>query len=63
MLGAVAATLYPDLQAAMPAMSRVADRCAPNPDVEAVQAVRYAAFLNLQQTAREIRAAMAALSA
>ena len=63
MLGAVAAGLYPDLQAAMPAMSRVAYRCAPNPDVEAVQAVRYAAFLNLQQTAREIRSAMAALSA
>ena len=63
MLGGVAAGVYPDLQAAMPAMSRVATRCVPDPDTKSVQAARFAAFLTLQQTAREIRAAMAALSA
>ena len=62
MLGGVAAGIYPDLQAARPAMSRVATRCAPDPGTKSVQAVRFAAFLNLQLTAREIRAAMAALS-
>ena len=63
MLGGVAAGVYPDLQAAMPAMSRVATRCVPDPGTKSVQAARFAAFLTLQQTAREIRAAMAALSA
>ena len=51
------------MQAAMPAMSRVATRCVPDPDTKSVQAARFATFLTLQQTAREIRAAMAALSA
>ena len=63
MLGAVAAGVYPDLQAAMPAMSRIATRCTPDPGAADVHAVRYAAFLSLQQTARDIRAAMAALPA
>ncbi|WP_172121635.1 MULTISPECIES: FGGY-family carbohydrate kinase [unclassified Devosia] len=55
MLGAVACYLYPDLQTAMPAMSRVAARCLPNPDLRALQDFRYQAFLTLQATARDLR--------
>ena len=55
MLGAVASNLYPDLQTAMPAMSRVAARCMPNPDLRALQDFRYQAFLTLQATARDLR--------
>lgn len=55
MLGAVAAGLHPDLHTAMPAMSRVAMRCAPDLDTRALQDLRYAAFLTLQRAAREIR--------
>ncbi|WP_127754895.1 FGGY-family carbohydrate kinase [Devosia sp. 1566] len=55
MLGAVASNLYPDLQTAMPAMSRVAARCLPNPDLRALQDFRYQAFLTLQATARDLR--------
>ncbi|WP_374328223.1 FGGY-family carbohydrate kinase, partial [Paracoccus pantotrophus] len=61
MLGAVAAGLFPDLHSAMPAMSRIATRCAPDPASRARQDARHAAFLALQSTARQIRAAMAAL--
>ncbi|MFC3569960.1 FGGY-family carbohydrate kinase [Paracoccus simplex] len=61
MLGAVAAGLFPDLHSAMPAMSRIAARCAPDPASRARQDARHAAFLALQSTARQIRAAMAAL--
>lgn len=61
MLGAVAAGLFPDLLTAMPAMSRIATRCAPDPASRARQDARHAAFLTLQSTARQIRAAMAAL--
>ncbi len=62
MLGAVAAGLYPDLQRAMPAMSRVATTCPPDARLQPLQEARYAAFLKLQQTAREIRHSMAGLS-
>jgi D-ribulokinase len=55
MLGAVASNLYPDLQTAMPAMSRVAARCMPNADLRALQDFRYQAFLTLQATARDLR--------
>ncbi|ABL70248.1 FGGY-family carbohydrate kinase [Paracoccus denitrificans] len=61
MLGAVAAGVYPDLHTAMPAMSRIAMRCAPDPAARARQDARHAAFLALQSTARQIRATMAAL--
>ncbi|SIQ30486.1 D-ribulokinase [Paracoccus thiocyanatus] len=61
MLGAVAAGVFPDLLTAMPAMSRIATRCAPDPASRARQDARHAAFLALQSTARQIRAAMAAL--
>ncbi|WP_028717296.1 FGGY-family carbohydrate kinase [Paracoccus sp. J39] len=61
MLGAVAAGLFPDLLTAMPAMSRIATRCAPDPASRARQDARHAAFLALQSTARQIRTAMAAL--
>ncbi|MDF3608319.1 FGGY-family carbohydrate kinase [Paracoccus sp. DMF-8] len=59
MLGAVAGGAYPDLQTAMPAMSRIATNCPPDPATRALQDRRYAAFLTLQRTAREIRAASA----
>ncbi|KRW97421.1 FGGY-family carbohydrate kinase [Paracoccus sp. MKU1] len=62
MLGAVAAGLFPDLHSAMPAMSRIATHCAPDPASRARQDARHAAFLALQSTARQIRASMAALS-
>lgn len=60
MLGAVAGGVFADLATAMPAMSRVAARCAPDPASRALQDARYAAFLALQSTAREIRNAAAA---
>lgn len=61
MLGAVAAGLYPDLQAAMPAMSRIATSCAPDPAMRALHDARHAAFLTLQGAARDIRSSMAAV--
>src|SRR5690606_25168666 len=61
MRGAVAAGVYPDLHTAMPAMSRVATRCVPDPATRARQEARYAAFLALQSVARQIRSSMAAL--
>ncbi len=61
MLGAVAAGVFPDLRAAMPAMSRVATRCEPDAKMHAVQNARYDAFLTLQRTARQIRDNDAAL--
>ncbi len=61
MLGAVAAGVFPDLRAAMPAMSRVATRCEPDVKMQAVQNARYDAFLTLQRTARQIRDNDAAL--
>ncbi|RQP06630.1 MAG: ribulokinase [Paracoccus sp. BP8] len=61
MLGAVAAGLFPDLLTAMPAMSRIATRCAPDPASRGRQDARHAAFLALQSTARQIRTTMAAL--
>lgn len=57
MLGAVASGAFSDLQTAMPAMSRVATRCSPHKENEAVQRARYEAFLTLQRAAREIRTA------
>ena len=55
MLGAVAAGLFPDLGRTMPAMSRIATRCTPDPATRALHDARHAAFLTLQRTAREIR--------
>lgn len=55
MLGAVAAGLYPDLVTAMPALSRVATRCEPNEGTRTLHETRYASFLALQSTARDIR--------
>ena len=60
MLGAVAGGVFADLATAMPAMSRVAMRCDPDPGARALQDARYAAFLTLQTTARQIRQANAA---
>ncbi|TPE47708.1 FGGY-family carbohydrate kinase [Amaricoccus solimangrovi] len=62
MLGAVAAGVHPSLRAAMPAMSRVATRCAPDPATRALQDARHAAFLALQRAAREIRASIGGIS-
>ncbi|MFC3528781.1 FGGY-family carbohydrate kinase [Paracoccus mangrovi] len=62
MLGAVAAGVYPDLRTAMPAMSRIATSCAPDVASRRVHDLRYAAFLRLQQAAREIRQSMAGLA-
>ncbi len=59
MLGAVASGVYPTLQAAMPAMSRVATTFRPVAGRRALHDARYAAFLLLQKTARDIRAATA----
>ena len=56
-LGAVAAGTYPDLMAAMPAMSRIASCAAPDPAFQMVHQARYDAFLALQNAARAIRAA------
>lgn len=61
MLGAVAAGVHPDLATAMPAMSRIAASCAPDPGSRALQDARYDAFLTLQRSAREIRKALAPL--
>ncbi|MAM12937.1 MAG: ribulokinase [Rhizobiaceae bacterium] len=62
MLGAVAAGSYPNLQAAMPAMSRVETRCHPADGLNRrLHDNRYQAFLTLQRTAREIRRSTTAL--
>lgn len=62
MLGAVAAGSYPDLQTAMPAMSRVETQCHPAEDLNRrLHDNRYQAFLTLQRTAREIRQSTMAL--
>lgn len=61
MLAAVAAGLHPDLARAMPAMSRVAASCTPDPAARALQDARYDAFLTLQRSAREIREALSPL--
>ena len=58
MLGAVASGVFPTLQAAMAAMSRIAITCTPDPKSRALQDARYAAFLLLQKTARDIRQTM-----
>ncbi|MEB2847336.1 ribulokinase [Rhizobiales bacterium RZME27] len=56
MLAAVAAKIYPDLQAAMPAMSSVAGRNEPTAGaVRALHEARYQAFLKTQKLAREMR--------
>ena len=59
MLGAVASGVYPTLQTAMPAMSRVATSFSPGAEVRVLHDTRYEAFLLLQKTARDIRAATA----
>ena len=62
MLGAVAAGSYANLQAAMPAMSRVETRCHPVEGLDRrLHDNRYQAFLTLQRTAREIRRSTTAL--
>jgi D-ribulokinase len=56
MLGAVAAGRYPDLLAAMPAMSRIGDSYPPaGGAMRGFHDKRYAAFLALQAAARAIR--------
>ncbi|APX25816.1 MAG: ribulokinase [Rhodobacteraceae bacterium] len=63
MLGAVASGGYADLQAAMPAMSRVATRCTPaGGATQARHAARYDAFLAFQRLSRETRGIMAGLT-
>lgn len=57
MLGAVAAGTYPDLMAAMPAMSRIDSSAMPDPDFQKIHQARYDAFLALQNAARAIRSA------
>lgn len=58
MLGAVAAGIYPDLKAAMPAMSAIALQCQPaSGALRSLHDRRYRAFLQLQTVAREIRMA------
>ena len=57
MLGAVAARAFPDLAAAMPAMSSVKTTYQPDPGARALHAARFDAFLVLQSTARDIRTA------
>jgi D-ribulokinase len=58
MLGAVAAGIYPDLKAAMPAMSTIALQCQPaSGALRSLHDRRYRAFLQLQSVAREIRMA------
>ncbi|PJE29402.1 Ribulokinase [Pseudooceanicola marinus] len=60
MLGAVAAGAQPDLQTAMPAMSRIAATCQPaGGAIAALHGARNDAFLALQRTARDIRQAEA----
>lgn len=64
MLGAVAGRVYPDLATAMPAMSRVARSCAPDPALRRLHDARHAAFRSLQDAGRQIRHQIAdALSA
>ncbi|RJL00932.1 ribulokinase [Paracoccus aestuarii] len=59
MLGAVASGGYPDLARAMPAMSRVARTHDPATGrTRALHEARFAAFVTLQDTARQIRARM-----
>ncbi|WFR99042.1 FGGY-family carbohydrate kinase [Rhizobium tumorigenes] len=56
MLGAVAAGVYPDLKAAMPAMSVIALQCQPaTGPIRALHDRRYRAFLDLQAVSRKIR--------
>ncbi|MET0748853.1 MAG: FGGY-family carbohydrate kinase [Rhizobium sp.] len=56
MLAAVAAGAYPDLTAAMPAMSNIALRCQPAAGAtRLLHDSRYRAFLSLQKVARDIR--------
>jgi D-ribulokinase len=55
MLAAVASGDYPDLAAAMPAMSRLGEIHPPMEATRALHDRRYAAFLKLQGVAREIR--------
>jgi D-ribulokinase len=62
MLGAVAVGLYANLQGTMSAMSRVATHCDPDDTTRVLQNARYAAFLALQDTARQIRGSLANLS-
>ncbi|WP_265499840.1 FGGY-family carbohydrate kinase [Paracoccus beibuensis] len=57
MLGAVAAGAFPDLATAMPAMSAVQVTYHPDQGVRALHVARFSAFLALQATARDIRAA------
>ncbi len=64
MLAAVAAKTYPDLQAAMPAMSAVAGRCEPAMgNIRALHEARYQAFLKIQTLARFVRGDMEPLLA
>lgn len=64
MLAAVAAKTYPDLQAAMPAMSAVAGRCEPAMgNIRALHDARYQAFLKIQTLARVVRGDMEPLLA
>ncbi|MDD7972730.1 FGGY-family carbohydrate kinase [Roseinatronobacter alkalisoli] len=58
MLGAVAGGVFADLGKAMPAMSRVQASYQPAPDSQPLHQARYQAFLTLQHTARDLRAAM-----
>ena len=62
-LAAVAAGAHPDIVTAMPAMSRVAATCRPDPCTGPVHAARYRAFLALQDTARSIRSQMTEVTA
>ncbi|UHS59127.1 FGGY-family carbohydrate kinase [Agrobacterium vaccinii] len=57
-LGAVAAKLHDNLQGAMTTMSRVKMRCDPDEAVRVLHDTRYAAFIALQNTARDIRKSM-----
>lgn len=57
MLGAVAAGAFADLATAMPAMSAVQVTYRPDQGVRALHVARFSAFLALQSTARDIRAA------
>lgn len=64
MLAAVAAKTYPDLQAAMPAMSAVAGRCEPAMgNIRVLHEARYQAFLKIQTLARVVRGDMEPLLA
>lgn len=54
-LGAVAAGLFPDMRAAMAALTRIGESYMPEAGAAAIHDRRYAAFLRLQEVAREIR--------